>query len=153
MSSIVPLSESHQTGNKAEIRLKVVSNQLQSGGIMSAPRSPVTTHVLNTATGRPAANLLIKMYRVTGTAESETLSLINSGRTNVDGRLPGLLTKEQFTAGIYKIRFETQDYFSQTGTEGFYPYAEVIFTIKDVDQHYHIPLLLSPYSYSTYRGS
>ena len=57
-------------------------------------------------------------------------------RTNSDGRLPGLLTKQQFTPGTYKVRFETEDYFNQTGTEGFYPYAEVIKSFKEVQFHY-----------------
>jgi len=76
--------------------------------------------------------------------------------TNSDGRGPGILSAEEearFRIGVYKMTFYTKEYFDDSGTETFYPYVEVVFRITDVSQHYHIPLLISPFGYSTYRGS
>lgn len=122
---------------------------------MSINPGTITTHCLDTATGKPASNLLIRLERcthedITGECEWET---IKEMRTNSDGRAPG------FTAGmiidpcVYRCLFFTQEYFSVTGTPCFYPRVEVMFRLTDETAHYHIPLLLSPYGYSTYRGS
>ena len=75
------------------------------------------------------------------------------GITNPDGRLPNLLPDgKPLPLGIYKLRFETKDYFDQQGIGTFYPYVEIIFDIQSAE-HYHVPLLLNPFGYSTYRGS
>ncbi|RXN09316.1 5-hydroxyisourate hydrolase-like protein [Labeo rohita] len=73
--------------------------------------------------------------------------------TNEDGRCPGLITSDAFTPGMYKIRFETGQYWESLGQSSFYPYVEVVFTISNADQSFHVPLLVSRFSYSTYRGS
>ncbi|XP_033631313.1 5-hydroxyisourate hydrolase-like isoform X1 [Asterias rubens] len=113
--------------------------------------SPLTTHVLDTALGRPAQNLAIDVsYQ---RSESQEFDVIARGKTNSDGRAPNLLTQAQFIAGVYKIKFDTGSYFKSIQTVGFYPYVEIVFEIHNPNQHYHVPLLLSPYSYSTYRGS
>ena len=111
-------------------------------------RSPITTHVLDTALGRPAEGIAIRLER-----ESNGWQEIASGVTNADGRVADLLPPTGIAAGTYRITFETQDYLSRTGRGGFYPYVQVVFTIDAPDQHYHVPLLLSPYGFSTYRGS
>ncbi|KAL1247876.1 hypothetical protein QQF64_023252 [Cirrhinus molitorella] len=80
-------------------------------------------------------------------------NLITIGNTHEDGRCPGLITSDAFTPGMYKIRFETGQYWESLGQSGFYPYVEIVFTISDADQSFHVPLLVSRYSYSTYRGS
>uniref|UniRef100_A0A7N4NIB1 5-hydroxyisourate hydrolase n=1 Tax=Sarcophilus harrisii TaxID=9305 RepID=A0A7N4NIB1_SARHA len=73
--------------------------------------------------------------------------------TNADGRCPGLLTPEQMTAGTYKLFFDTEGYWKKMGQTSFYPYVEVVFTITNEAHKLHVPLLLSPFSYTTYRGS
>ena len=96
----------------------------------------------------------------------------NFRETNADGRASGFLTWEQFEPGTYKMKFDIKEYFEKNNSETFYPYAEVnsfqatiytsdcnlisfqiVFEIKDPKSHYHVPLLLSPYGYTTYRGS
>ncbi|XP_070553947.1 5-hydroxyisourate hydrolase-like [Ptychodera flava] len=117
---------------------------------MAGAQSPLTTHVLDTATGKPAANLAIRLlYR----RNENEWDLITNGKTNSDGRCPGLLTKEQFPVGVYKMHFDTGAYHQSQNVQGFYPYVEIVFEIRDPSQHYHVPLLLSPFGYSTYRGS
>ncbi|XP_022086777.1 5-hydroxyisourate hydrolase-like isoform X2 [Acanthaster planci] len=126
-------------------------SQLNETASPAMAASPLTTHVLDTALGRPARNLGIAVsYQ---RPNSQEFDLIAKGATNRDGRAPGLLTQDQFIAGVYKIKFDTGSYFKSINTTGFYPYVEVVFEIADPSQHYHVPLLLSPYSYSTYRGS
>ncbi|ROS05640.1 5-hydroxyisourate hydrolase [Sinobacterium caligoides] len=113
--------------------------------------SQITTHVLDTATGLPASNLAITLFAQQ--PDGQFIAL-NSGITNSDGRLPGLLADDVVLAeGTYKVLFETRAYHEAQQQDCFYPYAEVVFSIPGDGQHYHIPLLLSPYGYSTYRGS
>ncbi|XP_026176348.1 5-hydroxyisourate hydrolase isoform X2 [Mastacembelus armatus] len=118
---------------------------------MAASPSPLTTHVLNTAMGVPGANMTLSLYRQDHSTNA--WSLITNGTTNDDGRCPGLITKQQFTSGVYKMRYETAQYWAGMGETCFYPYVEIVFSINDPDQKYHVPLLLSRFSYSTYRGS
>ncbi len=110
--------------------------------------SRITTHILDTTKGKPAANVTIILY---GGANDEWTELAR-GITNSDGRIADLLNKDDLLQyGIYKMRFETKDYFDRQQVKTFYP-LEIIFEI-DTDQHYHIPLLLNPFGYTTYRGS
>ena len=77
-----------------------------------------------------------------------------SGATNHDGRVPGLMPEGAgLQPGIYRMTFHTGDYYAATGQQGFYPIVHVDFEVRGQGQHYHIPLLVSPYGYSTYRGS
>ena len=112
--------------------------------------NPLTTHVLDTASGRPAAGLNIRLERsVDGRFEH-----LGEGTTNTDGRLASpLLEETDWAAGVYRIRFETGAYFEARGEACFYPHVEVVFSVTEPEQHHHVPLLLSPYGYSTYRGS
>lgn len=111
--------------------------------------SRITTHILDTSKGKPAADVTIILY---GGANDEWKELAR-GKTNTDGRIADLLDKDDMLHyGIYKMRFETKDYFDRDHIKTFYPYVEIIFEIES-DQHYHIPLLLNPFGYSTYRGS
>jgi len=111
--------------------------------------NPLTTHVLDTASGRPAAGLPISLERsVDGGFEP-----IGSGTTNSDDRLGSPLVTDGWCAGVYRIRFDTGAYFEANGTPGFYPYVEVVFEVRNPEEHHHVPLLLSPYGFSTYRGS
>jgi len=111
--------------------------------------SPITTHVLDTARGQPAAGLPIRLDRQVGHGWSE----LASGVTNADGRIANLMAEGALEAATYRMCFDTGIYFAAQGVPGFYPYVEVVFTITAPDEHYHVPLLLSPFGYSTYRGS
>lgn len=183
---------------------------------MAGSPSPLTTHVLNTGMGIPASNMAVNLYRLDPSTNAWSLiksgyshcqsSICNCGKisatynvyscchmyfclnrtTNEDGRCPGLITPQMFTSSVYKLHFETSQYWESMGQTSFYPYVEVrlhsvthwhhnsysfysiinnslyvvvswilqiVFTINDPGQKYHIPLLLSRFSYSTYRGS
>ncbi|MEU8249376.1 hydroxyisourate hydrolase [Nonomuraea sp. NPDC048916] len=96
-----------------------------------------STHVLNAVTGRPAAGVPVRLERGG--------QVVAEGRTDADGRLKGWNPE----AGVHRVVFDTGAYLDDT----FYPEVVVTFTVTDPDQHYHVPLLLSPYAYSTYRGS
>ena len=112
--------------------------------------NPLTTHVLDTAAGTPARGLPISLEkRIDG-----AFVPVGSGRTNDDGRLDEpLLSTAQWGTGQYRIRFDTGTYFAHSNTEAFYPYVEVVFDVRHPEEHHHVPLLLSPFGYSTYRGS
>ena len=111
--------------------------------------SQITTHILDTTKGKPAANVSIALLQQAGDDWQE----IARGMTNADGRIPDLLPKEmQVELGVYKMKFYTQEYFARDGTANFYPFVEIVFTVAE-NAHYHVPLLLNPFGYSTYRGS
>ncbi|KAL3880775.1 hypothetical protein ACJMK2_032989 [Sinanodonta woodiana] len=118
---------------------------MSSGGVVP----PLTTHILDTARGVPAANVPMILYirEVDGSWRQ-----LEAGYTNHDGR-GGFLRDLNWQEAVYKLYFDTDKYFKNSGVTGFYPYVEVVFQIRDPSQHYHVPLLLSPYGYSTYRGS
>lgn len=103
----------------------------------------LTTHILDGAAGTPAAGVAVTLTDAGGTA-------IASGSTDADGRLA--LGPDVLPEGDYALRFDTGGYFARTGTEAFYPHVTIAFTVADA-RHYHVPLLLSPFAYSTYRGS
>ena len=111
--------------------------------------SGITTHVLDTARGRPAAGVPIVLEQRDAHG---TWSECGRGVTDLDGRLRDLL-KEPLRAGQFRITFDTESYFEGIGVEGFYPEVRVVFVVRDQNSHYHVPLLLNPYGYSTYRGS
>jgi 5-hydroxyisourate hydrolase len=114
----------------------------------------LTTHVLDQAAGRPAAGLKIELFRLT----DSTPQLISSAVTNLDGRTDGPMAHgESFTPGTYELLFHAGDYLKAAGHVGdgilFLDIIPLRFGIADADQHFHVPLLLSPYGYATYRGS
>ena len=111
--------------------------------------SQITTHVLDTSQGKPAAGIAISLYRHI----LDGWDVIAKGITNADGRISDLLIKEvTLPTGMYKMQFETAAYFAATQTKTFYPVVEIIFDIATTE-HYHVPLLLNPFGYTTYRGS
>jgi 5-hydroxyisourate hydrolase len=111
--------------------------------------SNLTTHVLDTALGRPAEGVTIVLEGLKSSGFKE----IGRGVTNADGRVKEIMGESALTAGTYKMTFHTKEYLASTDRKGFYPYVEVVFEVTKPDEHHHIPLLLSPFGYSTYRGS
>jgi 5-hydroxyisourate hydrolase len=109
----------------------------------------ISTHVLDITRGRPAHDLPITISRKDG----DSFTTLKTGKTDSDGRLKDLVPDGELVSGTYRITFDTGAYFAAQNIDGFYPEATVVFTIKDANAHYHVPLLLSPFGYSTYRGS
>jgi len=109
----------------------------------------MTTHVLDTSTGRPAAGVPVTLERQASGGWQST----GQGVTNQDGRVTDLLSGSNLAPGTYRLTFDTATYFKTKNQPAFYPQVQVMFTVGDAGQHYHVPLLLSPYGYSTYRGS
>jgi 5-hydroxyisourate hydrolase len=105
--------------------------------------SAVTTHVLDTVTGLPAAGVPVRL-------EGEGVAV--DAHTDADGRVRDL-GPDRLRPGTYRLRFATWEWFLGQGREGFYPEVVVTFAVTDPERHLHVPLLLSPYGYSTYRGS
>ncbi|MCL5287524.1 MAG: hydroxyisourate hydrolase [Acidobacteria bacterium] len=112
--------------------------------------SAITTHVLDTSLGKPAAGVPVALER----QESTGWKSLASAVTSADGRAGELLPPNaKLESGTYRLRFDTAAYFRARGVASFYPHVEITFHVKDAAQHYHVPLLLSPFGYSTYRGS
>lgn len=109
----------------------------------------ITTHVLDTARGKPAAGVAIALEAEEGGA----LRLIARGQTDDDGRLRSLTEPSGVAPGTYRLSFETGAYFERLGQESFFPVVHITFVVKDAGAHFHVPLLLSPFGFSTYRGS
>lgn len=108
--------------------------------------SAITTHVLDTARGRPAAGVPVRLER--------DGHVLGEGATDDDGRLRTLLPAgAPLEPGAYRLVFGTGAYYAARDTEAFYPQVQIDFQVRDGAQHYHVPLLLSPFGYSTYRGS
>jgi 5-hydroxyisourate hydrolase len=105
--------------------------------------STLSTHVLDTTRGQPAQGVPVQL--------SHSESVVGSGTTDGDGRI-GEFTSGELEPGVYQLRFDTAAYAAATNQDSFFPEVVVTFTITD-ERHYHVPLLLSPFAFSTYRGS
>lgn len=105
----------------------------------------LSTHVLDTSLGRPAPGVSITLETLAGEA-------LGSGVTDADGRISEI-GPERMSSGDYRLRFDSGAYYAASGTTAFYPEISIAFTISDADAHYHVPVLLNPFGYSTYRGS
>jgi 5-hydroxyisourate hydrolase len=119
--------------------------------------STVTTHVLDTSRGRPAAGVGVRLEPVTDGSDDPTgdpggVSALAVASTDADGRVADL-GPDDLPAGRYRLVFATGEYFATSGRETFYPRVTVEFEIGVAGQHYHVPLLVSPYGFTTYRGS
>ena len=113
--------------------------------------STITTHVLDTALGRPAAGVRVTLEHADDPGAAVSLG---SGMTDDDGRVRGFPTPGvAVDPGVYRLRFAVGEYFGRTGRESFYPEVVVAFRVVSGEGHYHVPLLLSPFGYATYRGS
>jgi 5-hydroxyisourate hydrolase len=114
-------------------------------------KSPITTHILDTMSGKPAAGVSVKLELLESGARWKELA---TAATNADGRVMDLLPETtRLVAGQYRLTFDTGTYFQLSRIETFYPKVVVNFEVKDPVAHYHVPLLLSSFGYSTYRGS
>ena len=112
--------------------------------------SPITTHVLDTALGRPAARLRVRL----DTLEKDgTWTRLAERLTSEEGRVTDLLAGGKLEARTYRLTFDTEEYFVATARPVFYPHVYVVFAVAAPAEHHHIPLLLSPFGYSTYRGT
>ncbi len=108
--------------------------------------STLSTHVLDTALGRPAQGIRVTLERAD--------DLVGSGVTDAEGRVRDLHKKDApLSEGSYRLTFYVAEYFSKAGRESFFPEIVVNFRVSEGEEHYHVPLLLSPFGYSTYRGS
>ena len=113
--------------------------------------SAITTHVLDTARGRPAHGVRVSLEQIDAT---DQWRLVGHGMTDTNGRLKTLMPEsEEPLAGMYRLSFDTRAYYAELGIHSFFPLITVTFEIADVAEHYHVPLLLSPFAYTTYRGS
>ncbi|MCP4443195.1 MAG: hydroxyisourate hydrolase [Aureispira sp.] len=111
--------------------------------------SQITTHVLDTSLGQPAAGLAIKLQQLDG----ENWKTLGEGLTNEDGRITDLLPDyETVPPGVYRMYFDTGSYYKKLNQKTFYPFVTIVFETFDTS-HYHVPLLLNPFGHSTYRGS
>jgi 5-hydroxyisourate hydrolase len=111
--------------------------------------SAITTHVLDTSRGRPGAGLKVELQIKSG----ENWKSVGAGVTDENGRCNALLGEAPLAAGTYRLTFHAGAYFKAQHVETFYSDIPVIFEVKDARTHYHVPLLISPFGYSTYRGS
>lgn len=107
----------------------------------------ITTHILDVSIGKPAAGVRVSLAQVSDVQRTP----IGAGVTDADGRLKELGAAPG--AGVFELTFETGPYFASRDIRAFYPRVTVTFEITDAKQHYHVPLLISPFGYSTYRGS
>jgi hydroxyisourate hydrolase len=111
--------------------------------------SQITTHILNTSSGKPAQGVRVNLKKFS----DDNWILIGFGNTNADGRVTDLIDEGVLLdPGTYCLVFKTADYFSKLNTKTFYPEVNIVFETTDTE-HYHVPLLLNPFGYSTYRGS
>jgi 5-hydroxyisourate hydrolase len=118
---------------------------------MAFAMNRISTHVLDTARGKPAPGMPVRLER---REESGGWQMLASASTDEDGRCPQLLPDgDVLRPGLYRLRFETANYFAAEKVDGLYPWVEITFQVHDGEAHIHIPLLLSPNGYTTYRGS
>ena len=116
----------------------------------TAPRYQLSTHILDVSRGRPASGVPIQLFRL---AEDEKgWNKVGEGITDDNGRIGTFLPESTENAGIYKLRFETRDYFRKQNQDSIYPFVEVVFEIRGT-AHYHIPITMSANGYGTHRGN
>ncbi|XP_017490777.1 PREDICTED: 5-hydroxyisourate hydrolase-like [Rhagoletis zephyria] len=116
---------------------------------VSADVRTISAHILDTTVGQAAPNVNITIYRLEGGNDWQKL---NVETTNPDGRVNQLVSASQYKAGIYKLDFDVASYNAERGVKSFYPFIEIVVQCER-NQHYHIPLLLNPFGYTTYRGT
>ena len=108
-------------------------------------KAPITTHILDTSAGRPAAGVIVALLRGS--------EVIATGTTNDDGRVADWDNLFQLESTDYTLRFDVAPYFARNNAASIYSDIQIKFKVDSIDEHYHVPLLLNPFGYSTYRGS
>lgn len=111
--------------------------------------SGISTHVLDLTRGKPASGLKVRLQ----CEQPNGIRMLAERETDGEGRVTDLLPGDRMKEGFYQLRFETGRYFQMQGNEAFHPFVEIAFDIRNISEHYHVPLLITPHSYSTYRGS
>lgn len=109
----------------------------------------ISTHILDTTRGKPASDVPVRLDR----QESGSWTPLKASRTDQDGRCAQLLPSDDLAPGLYRLTFDTADYFAAQKTDALYPKVEITFQVRDGESHFHVPLLLSANGYTTYRGS
>ena len=112
--------------------------------------SGISTHILDTSRGVAAPGVAVTLEREVG---ADHWKPIGSGTTDADGRVKNLVAEGALQTGTYRLRFATGAYWQAQGVAAFHPQVEVVFTVRDAGKHHHVPLLLSPFGYTTYRGT
>ena len=110
----------------------------------------LSSHILDVSKGQPATGVLIQLEKLN--QKNNKWSVVDKKITDNNGRVPDFLPSDKKNVGIYKLTYFTKDYFEKMGTDSFYPFIDVVFEIKD-ENHYHVPITLSAFGYSTYRGN
>ncbi|KAB0796909.1 hypothetical protein PPYR_10970 [Photinus pyralis] len=116
---------------------------------MASAKPPITTHVLDTSRGTPVTGLQVSLYKLI----DGRWTYINEGVTNSDGRFGNFLERSDFTPGRYKLHYDVDRFFEARKQDTLYPFIEIVFDCRAPNDHYHVPLLLSPFGYTTYRGT
>src|SRR5262249_23878254 len=146
-----PRTALQRSGARTSDRRGGTAKNYPPAAAKGVPMSPITTHVLDTAHGRPAQGVAVVLGRRSG---EDVWTDLARGVTNADGRIMNLLPDGTvLEPGVYRLWFGTGNYFAALGVRGFYTEVQVIVHLEGTGGHYHIPLLLSPFGYSTYRGS
>lgn len=109
----------------------------------------LSSHILDISTGLPASGVTVKLEKM---KDTKIWTYIDEKKTDSNGRIPDFLKSGKENKGIYRLTFMVADYFKSKNTPSFYPFIEVVFQIED-ENHYHVPITLSPFGYSTYRGN
>lgn len=121
-----------------------------SVSVLKAQTYQLSSHILDISTGLPAPKVPVKLAK--WNEKDEIWTAVDQKNTDENGRIKDFLEQSKFTTGIYKLTFLVADYFKSKNVTSFYPFIEVVFEIKD-NKHYHVPITLSPFGYSTYRGN
>lgn len=135
---------------KKTLPLMMLASMAFAPAAFSAPAGTLSVHVLDQQTGMPPADVTVTLEK----QEQNKWTQIASGKTDHDGRIKSLYPQDEDMApGVYKVTFKTADYFNGKKLESFFPEVPVLFTVTRTNEKLHIPLLLSQYGYSTYKGS
>lgn len=112
--------------------------------------SKITTHILDTSRGRPAASVEVVLERL---GDGGAWARVGEATTDANGRISEFPGAGPLLPGMHRLRFGVGSYFSAQGVTAFFPMVEIVFVVKNATEHHHVPLLLSPFGYTTYRGS
>lgn len=130
--------------------VKLSGDTAAASGFGQAPTYQLSSHILDVSSGMPAPGVTVQLEKLN--EKTKVWSVVDKKVTDEQGRIKEFLDQRQQNKGIYKLTFFVKDYFASKKMESFYPFVDVVFQIQD-DKHYHVPITLSAYGYSTYRGN